>query len=405
MESFKDLDLFNPTSEHTMLREMVRTFARDELEPQAAECDKAEKFNLKLFRKLGELGLLGLTVPEVYGGSGQDATAACIVNEELSWSDPGFALAYLAHSMLCVNNFVHNASEAQKQKYLPRLCTGEWIGCMAMSEPACGTDVMGMQSTAMRENGGYRLNGRKMWITNGAIDDQKTPADVVWVYARTSAPEGHDRRSKISTFIVDRSIAGYSVGQKIHDKLGVRASNTAELVFDNCLLPADSLVGAEGESGLHMMRNLELERLTLGAMSIGIARRSLEVMTRYSAERQSFGRPLYDFGQIQRHIAESYAEYRAAKIYLYETARRLDLSKGGNRLDSDGVKLFASTVGKNIADRAIQVLGGYGYVGEYRVERLWRDAKLLEIGGGTLEAHQKNMARDLARNPAQLGNL
>jgi isovaleryl-CoA dehydrogenase len=402
METF---DLFNPTREHAMLREMVRNFAKDELEPQAAEFDRAEKFNLPLFRKLGELGLLGITVPEEYGGSAQDATAACIVHEELSWSDPGFTLAYLAHSMLCVNNLAHNASEDQKRKYLPKLCSGEWVGAMAMSEPGCGTDVMGMSTSAVKEGANYKVNGRKMWITNGALDDQKTPADVVWLYARTSAADSRDRRAKISTFLVDRTIGGYSVGQKINDKLGVRASNTAELIFDNCLVPTANMVGAEGESGLHMMKNLELERLTLAAMSVGIARRCLEVMTKYASERTSFGKSLFEFGQIQRHVAESYAEYRAAKAYLYETARNLDLNKGGNRLDSDGVKLFAATVAKNVADRAIQVLGGYGYVGEYKVERLWRDAKLIEIGGGTLEAHQKNIARDFARNPGQIANL
>ena len=232
-----------------MLREMVRNFARDELEPQAAEFDRAEKFNLPLFRKLGELGLLGLTVPEEYGGSAQDPTAACIVHEELSWSDPGFTLAYLAHSMLCVNNLAHNASEEQKRKYLPKLCSGEWVGCMAMSEPGCGTDVMGMITSAVKQGAHYKVNGRKMWITNGALDDQKTPADVVWLYARTSASDPLDRRAKISTFLVDRTIEGFAVGQKIHDKLGVRASNTAELVFDNCLVPVENMVGGEGESG------------------------------------------------------------------------------------------------------------------------------------------------------------
>lgn len=388
-----------------MLREMVRAFAKDELEPQAEEFDREEKFNLPLFRKLGELGLLGLTVPEEYGGSGQDATAACIVHEELSWSDPGFALSYLAHSMLCLNNLAHNASETQKRKYLPKLCSGEWVGCMAMSEPGCGTDVMGMITTAVKDGEHYKVNGRKMWITNGAVDEQKTPADVVWLYARTAAAGSHNRQTKISTFLVDRTVAGYAVGQKIHGKLGMRASTTAELIFDNCNVPAENLVGHEGESGIHMMRNLELERLTLGAMSVGIARRCLEVMTNYASERQAFGKNLSEFGQIQRHIAESYAEYRAAKTYLYETARNLKLHKGGNRLDSDGVKLFAATVAKNIADRAIQVLGGYGYVGEYKVERFWRDAKLIEIGGGTLEAHQKNITRDLARNPGQLTGL
>jgi len=386
-----------------MLREMVRKFAQDEVEPQAAECDKLEKFNLPLFRKLGGLGLLGLTVPETYGGSGQDATASCIVHEELAWSDPGFTLAYLAHTLLCTNNFVHNANEDQREKYLPKLCSGEWVGAMAMSEPSCGTDVLGMQTTAKKTAKNYEVNGRKMWITNGAIDEHKTPADVVWLYARTN--DGKEPKAKVSTFIVDRSCAGFSVGQKIADKLGMRASTTAELVFDHCQVPHENLVGAEGESAIHMMRNLELERLGLAAMSVGIARRCVEVMAAYSIERQAFGQGLYQFGQIQKHIGDSYAKLRAAKCFLYETARRLDLSKGGNRMDSDGVKLFASTVAKEIADSAIQVLGGYGYVGEYKVERLWRDAKLIEIGGGTIEAHQKNMTRDIARNPGLLSQL
>jgi len=212
-------------------------------------------------------------------------------------------------------------------------------------------------------------------------------------------------KAKVSTFIVDRACKGYSVGQKIHDKLGVRASNTAELLFDHCQVPQENLVGHEGESSLHMMRNLELERLGLAAMSVGIARRCVEVMSQYAIDRQAFGHGIYHFGQVQKHIADSYAKLRAAKCFLYETARRLDLSKGGNRMDSDGVKLFASTAAKEIADSAIQVLGGYGYVGEYKVERLWRDAKLIEIGGGTIEAHQKNMTRDLARNPGLLQQL
>jgi isovaleryl-CoA dehydrogenase len=403
MQSWKDYDLFQPTEEHKMLREMVRSFVREEVEPQAHAYDKKEEFNLPLFRKLGELGLLGITVPEEFGGAGLDATAACLVHEELSASDPGFALAYLAHSMLCVNNLTQNGSQAQKEKYLPKLCSGEWVGSMAMSEPNYGTDVVGMESSAVKEGDSYRINGRKMWITNGTVDEAGTSADVVWLYARTD-----DRKSgkpRLSTFIVDRGCPGYSVGQKIHDKLGMRASNTAELVFDQCLVPAANLVGDEGSSLRHMMKNLELERLTLGAMSLGIARRCLEAMNRYAGERQAFGQPLHQFGQIQKYIAESYAEYRAARAYAYETARRLNLGQEGNRLDSDGVKLVASTMAKNVADRAIQVLGGYGYVGEYTVERLWRDAKLIEIGGGTLEAHQKNIARDLSKNPAALADL
>lgn len=399
-QAWKDFDLYNPTPEHGMLRETVRAFTQAEVEPQAHENDKKETFNLPLFRKLGELGLLGITVPEQYGGSGMDPVAAAIVHEELSASDPGFCLAYLAHSMLCVNNIAVNGSEEQKARILPKLCSGEWVGAMAMSEPAIGTDVMGMQTTAIKNGADYILNGRKMWITNGTIDEKSTPCDVVLVYAKTGEKNG---RALISTFLVEKTAPGFSVGQKIHDKLGMRGSNTAELVFENCRIPASALVGHEGDSMLHMMRNLEIERLTLAAMSLGIARRSIEIMTKYSAEREAFGKPLAHFGQIQRHIAESYAEFRASKAYTYETARRMDLNKEGTRLDSDGVKLVATTMGKNVADRAIQVLGGYGYVGEYIVERLWRDAKLLEIGGGTLEAHQKNISRDLVKNPSVLG--
>jgi isovaleryl-CoA dehydrogenase len=402
MENWKQFDLFNPTQEHKLLREMVRDFVKNEIEPQAHEFDKKEKFNLPLLRKLGELGLLGITVPEEFGGAGLDATAAALVHEEISWSDPGFALAYLAHSMLCVNNIAQNASTEQKKDFLPKLCTGEWIGAMAMSEPNYGTDVLGMESSAVKKGAAYEINGRKMWITNGALDDSGTPADLVWVYARTDDRKG---KPKLSTFIVTKDCPGYSVGQKIMDKLGMRASNTAELVFDKCQVPAGNLVGHEGESTIHMMKNLELERLTLAAMSLGIAKRSIEIMNRYATERHAFGQPLNRFGQIQTYIAQSYAEYRAARTYVYETARRLDLTKEGNRLDSDGVKLIASTMAKNVADRAIQVLGGYGYVGEYVVERLWRDAKLLEIGGGTLEAHQKNITRDLARDAALLADL
>lgn len=382
-----------------MIRETVREFVQSEVEPQALEHDRLEKFNLPLFRKLGELGLLGITVPEQYGGAGQDAVAAVIAHEEISASDPGFALAYLAHSMLFVNNLAVNGSEEQKKKYLPKVCSGEHVGCMAMSEPNVGTDVLGLETTAKLEGGEYIINGQKMWITNGCIDDEGTAADLVWLYAKTGERDG---RPQLSTFLIEKGAPGYSVGQKIRDKTGMRASNTAELVFANCRVPKSALVGKEGESVHHMMRNLELERLTLAAMSLGIARRSLEVMNRYAQERQAFGRPLSAFGQIQRHVAESFAEYRACQAYVYETARRMDLNSAGNRLDSDGVKLITTTLAKNIADRAIQVLGGYGYVGEYVVERLWRDAKLLEIGGGTLEAHQKNITRDLAKNAGVL---
>ena len=391
------IDLANPSEEHQMLREMIRDFVQEFVEPQAHEYDKKEQFNVELFRELGELGLLGITVPEEYGGAGLDAVAATIAHEELSYSDAGFGLAYLAHSMLFVNNLAYNGSEEQKMRILPKVCSGEWIGAMAMSEPDAGTDVLGLSTTAEKnDDGDWVLNGRKMWITNGCIDDQGTPADIVWVYART----GYDEkgRVKLSTFLVEKGMPGFSVGQKIFDKTGMRASNTAELVFDDCIVPAANLVGEEGGSMIHMMGNLEIERLTLAGMSVGIARRCLHEMNKYASEREAFGVQIRSFGQMQRHIGESWAKYRAMRAYVYDTANNIQLGKSGQRLDSDGVKLFATTAAKEIADAAIQVMGGYGYVAEYHVERLWRDSKLLEIGGGTLESHQKNITRDLSKD-------
>lgn len=388
-------DLYNPSESHQMLRETVRAFVRGEVEEQALQFDREERFNLPLFRKLGELGLLGITVPMDHGGSEMDAVAAVIAHEELSYADPGFALAYLAHSMLCVNNLAYNCDDEQKRRFLPKLCSGEWVGAMGMSEPGAGTDVLGMRTQAHRDGSDYIINGQKMWITNGCVDDEGTPCDVVLVYAKTGE---HNGRPLLSTFVVEKGMPGFSVGQKITDKTGMRASNTAELVFEDVRVPAANLIGQEGDSLIHMMRNLEIERLTLAAMSVGIARRCVEDMSRYASDRKAFGKPISTFGQIQRYIGDSFAEYRAVKAYVYDTAARLQLTESGNRLDSDGVKLVAAPMAKNVADRAMQVMGGYGYVGEYVVERLWRDAKLLEIGGGTLEAHQKNIARDLSRN-------
>ena len=385
-------DLFNPTPEHRALRELVRSFAERVVDPQAEASDRDERFNVELFRKLGEIGLLGITVEERFGGAGLDAVAAVIAHEELSAADPGFTLAYLAHSMLFANNLQINGSDEQRSKYLPDACTGKTVCGMCMTEPGAGTDVLGMQTTAVRSGDVYVINGAKMWITNGAVTETEL-GDTFLVYARI---EGSPR-NQLSMFIVEKGFAGFSLGQKISGKLGMRASTTAELVFEDCRVPAGNLVGSEGAATLHMMRNLELERVTLAAMSLGIARRSIEVMNRYATERTSFGKPLRDFGQIQRYISQSYAEYMAGRAYTYHAASAMSLDTPGHRLDSDGVKLFASTMAKEVADRAIQVLGGYGYVAEYAVERLWRDAKLLEIGGGTLEAHQKNMSRELGR--------
>ncbi len=380
--------LFEPSQEHVLLRQTVRDFARERVEPQALEADRQERFNLDLFRQLGDLGLLGISVPERYGGAGMDAVAAVIVHEELSAVDPGLCLAYLAHSMLFVNNFCRNANDEQRRRYLEKVMSGEWVGGMCMTEPSAGTDVLGMKSQAVRRGDMYYLNGRKMFITNGALDDA-TLGDIFLVYAKTD--------QGLSSFVVEKDFPGFSLGQRLHGKTGMRASMTAELVFEDCAVPVENRLGQEGESLLHMMRNLEIERVTIAAMSTGIAARCVEIMTRYASERTAYGEPINSFGQVQRYIADSYAQYMAARTYVYHTAARMNLDSPGQRIDSDGVKLVATTMAKQVADNAMQVLGGYGYFSEYVVERLWRDAKLLEIGGGTLEAHQKNIAKDLTR--------
>ena len=389
-QAWQEYDLFHPCEEHRQVRNMLSAFVKAEVEKQAFQHDKTETFNLSLFKKLGSLGLLGLTVDSSFGGAGLDALSAVIVHEELSRSDPGLCLAYLAHTILCVHNISKNASEEQKKRWLPKLISGEWVGAMAMSEASAGTDVLGMKSCFVKKGEHFILNGRKMWITNGIQDENNTPADIVLVYALR-----YDDQKKISTFIVERGFEGYRAGQKIKDKMGMRASTTAELIFDNCPVPQKNLIGQEGESLNHMMQNLEIERLCLSAMSLGIAGRCLQEMNKYASERQAFGKSLRHFGQIQKHLSESYAEYRACRSYVYDIARTMDLNKAGQRLETDTAKLVSARMGKRVADRAIQVLGAYGYVGEYHLERLYRDARLLEIGGGTNEALHKNITKDL----------
>jgi isovaleryl-CoA dehydrogenase len=400
--STKQVNIYNPTEEHKALREMLRSFVEEEVDPQALVFNRTETFNHALFKKLGGLGLLGITVDTEYGGSGMDAVAAVIAHEELSASDPAFCLSYLAHSMLFVNNLSQNGTHEQKAKFLPAACSGEAIGGMGMSEPAAGTDVMSMSTSAVKSADGshYTLNGTKMWITNGTIDGTNT-GDIFLVYARTGE-KGQSPSKSLTSFIVEKGMPGFSLGQKIEDKCGMRASMTAELVFDNVQVPVENVVGNVGGATLCMMRNLEIERIVLAAMSLGIARRSIEVMSQYAQERKAFGKSIGDFGQIQKAISESYAEYMAGRAYVYNVARHLDLSSYGNGLDADGVKLYCAPMAKRVADRAIQVLGGNGYMGAYQVERLWRDAKLLEIGGGTNEAHHKNMVRDINKLHSKL---
>ena len=376
-----DPAFLNPTDEHRMLRELVADFTTSEVEPQAEAFDQKGQLNVELLQKLGELGLLGITVSEDWGGAGMDATAAVIAHHELSKSDPGFCLAYLAHSMLFVNNFFHCSNDEQKERFLPGVLSGEHVAGMAMTEPGYGTDVLGMQTTAVRDGDVYVLNGTKTFITNGP------EGHVFLVYAKV---EG-----RVTAFVVDRTCPGFSSGKKM-PKMGMRASTMSELYFDDCQVPVANLLGEEGGGMTHMMRNLEIERLTLAAQSLGIADRCLEIMVRYANERVSFGQPINRYGQIQRYIAESYAKTEAARCLIYGVAGRVGADQR-NRIGSDAAKLFAGPVGKWVADAAMQVLGGNGYCVEFPVERLLRDAKLIEIGGGTLESHQKNLTKDLTR--------
>ncbi len=374
--------LFHPTDEHRMLRQTVADFARREVEPQAAEFDVKGVLNVPLFRKLGELGLLGITVSAEDGGAGMDAVAAVIVHHELSKYDPGFCLAYLAHSMLFVNNFYHCSNEEQRTRYLDKTLSGEWVAGMGMTEPNAGTDVLAMATTAHLEGEHWILNGTKTYITNGC------EGYCFLVYAKVDG--------RVTAFVVDRSCPGFSTSNHI-DKLGMRGSTMSELIFDECRVPRENLLGEVGAGLTHMMRNLEIERLTLAAMSVGIAERSVEIMIDYASERRTFGKPLHEHGQIQRYIADGYAQMAAAKALVYSVAH--DVSpESRNRIGSDAAKLFAAPVGKQCADWAMQVMGGAGYCREYPIERLFRDAKLLEIGGGTIEAHQKNMTKDLVRS-------
>jgi isovaleryl-CoA dehydrogenase len=375
-------DLFDPTEEHRLLRELVADFTRNEVEPQAARQDALGVLNVELFRKLGDLGVMGLTIPNEHGGAGMDTVAAVIVHHELAKSDPGFTLAYLAHAMLFVNNFYYCSNDEQRAHYLPKVLSGEWVAGMGMTEPGAGTDVLGMTTTAVLNGDHYVLNGTKTYITNGC------EGYCFLVYAKV---EG-----RVTAFVVDRDCPGFSTSQHI-DKLGMRASTMSELIFEDCRVPVRNLLGAEGQGVTHMMRNLEIERLTLAAMSCGIADRCVDIMIRHAQERRAFGKSIVEYGQIQRYLADGYAMTEAAKCLVYQVARNVGPEQR-NRIGSDAAKLFAAPVGKAVADYAMQVMGGAGYCREYPVERLWRDAKLIEIGGGTLEAHQKNLSKDLVRS-------
>jgi isovaleryl-CoA dehydrogenase len=369
------------TDDHALLRKTARALAQTRIEPQAMAHDESGTFNTALLKELGGMGLIGITIPEADGGAGMDAVASCIVHDELAYCDPGFTLGYLAHALLFVNNFYWAANPAQRARYLPGALAGTSVGGMGMTEPAVGTDVLGMQTVARHVGDHYVINGRKTFITNGV------EGDVFLVYAKLD--------DRITSFVVERGFAGFSTSAKI-PKMGMRASTMCELVFEDCIVPEANLLGHEGGGITNMMRNLEIERLGLAAMSLGMARRCLDTMTRYATERRTFGKPLAEHGQIQRYIGESFAKVEAMRALVYNVAATVGPTSR-NRLGTDAAKLFAATAAKEVADAAVQVLGGYGYCTEYRVEQFLRDSKLIEIGGGTLEAHHKNITRDLTR--------
>ncbi|MEY4065407.1 MAG: hypothetical protein RIR26_1615 [Pseudomonadota bacterium] len=372
------------SAEMKELTETVRAFAAKELAPHADELDREERLAPGIFKKLGELGILGITIPEEYGGAHLGAKAMVSVMEELSYAEPGTCLSYLAHSLLFVHNLAQNGSKEQCERYLPRCVTGELVSGMAMTEPGAGSDAVGMATRAVREGDHYVINGTKMFITNGPI------GDVFLVYARTG--EG---RQDLTTFIVESGFPGFTVSKKL-SKMGMRSSPTGELVFRNCRVPVQNRVGEEGSTVKHMMKNLDIERVGLAAMSLGIARACLDHSLKYSQERSQFGESIVNFQSVSDKIANMYIGYRAARALVYEAAHVVDEGRRANQ-EAAAAKVFASEMATQVALDAIQVLGGYGYIREFPVERLMRDAKLLEIGGGTSEILRSIIIKEFVR--------
>ncbi|MBU6375617.1 MAG: acyl-CoA dehydrogenase family protein [Bdellovibrionales bacterium] len=376
------------SEEEKLLQDTVRQFARDHLAQKIEKLDEEEGFNREAFHILGSLGLLGITVPESDGGAGLGATAATIAFEEVAAVDASTALSFLAHSILCVNQVALNASPEQKKKYLPKLISGEWLGGMGMTEPGSGSDALAMRTRAVRSADGksYTLNGSKTFITNGPV------GEVFYCYAKTG--EG---KKDISTFLIDRSMKGFSTGKKF-SKMGMRASPTSELIFENCLIDSSQRVGNEGDSLKMMMRNLDLERITIAGISLGIARAAIDAAVTYARDRKQFGKPIASLGVIQERVAESSAWYDACRALTYQCAKLWDEGKLEGKEASAmaaKAKLTSAQMATKVALECIQILGGYGYIREFPVERYMRDAKLIEIGAGTNEILRLIIARQI----------
>lgn len=372
-----------------MMRDTVRNFSADVVAPRAAEIDESNEFPREIWPKLGDLGLLGVTVEEEFGGAGMGYTEHVIAMEELSRASAAVGLSYGAHSNLCVNQIRRNGSDAHKAKYLPKLISGEHVGALAMSEPGAGSDVVSMRMRAEKKGDRYVLNGRKMWITNGP------DADVLVVYAKTD-PDA-DKRG-ISAFLIEKGMKGFTTAQKL-DKLGMRGSNTCELVFDDCEVPAENLIGGEGKGVNVLMSGLDYERLVLAGGPLGIMQACLDVVVPYVHEREQFGQPIGSFQMIQGKLADMYTTMNAAKSYVYMVALACDRGDV-TRKDAAGVILYAAEKATWMALEAIQCLGGNGYINEYPTGRLLRDAKLYEIGAGTSEIRRMLIGRELFEETA-----
>ncbi|HJN95439.1 MAG TPA: isovaleryl-CoA dehydrogenase [Gammaproteobacteria bacterium] len=380
---------FNHDDEINMLRDSVYQFCQAEIVPRADQIDVDNEFPADLWKKFGELGLLGVTVDESYGGSNMGYLAHCVAMEEISRASASVGLSYGAHSNLCVNQIARNGNDAQRQKYLPKLCSGEHVGALAMSEPGAGSDVVNMSLRAELRGDHYLLNGNKMWITNGP------DADTYVIYGKTDDSVGS---GGITAFIVERGYAGFSQAQKL-DKLGMRGSNTCELVLEDCEVPLENVLGAEGKGVGVLMSGLDYERTVLAAGPVGIMQSCLDLVLPYLHDRKQFGQPIGEFQLMQGKMADMYTSLNASRCYLYTVAAACDRGES-SRKDCAALILFTSEQATQMTLQAIQSMGGNGYTNDYPAGRLLRDAKLYEIGAGTSEVRRILVGRELFRESA-----